>query len=65
MDFYGNKVLMLKKKEDSAWMLQYKEVLKTLHMFVQDTFTTTLRWNPQAASDDFAGALKNVMSGTP
>ena len=44
-DFYGNKVLMLKKPADTAWWMQYKELLKSLHMYVQENFTTGLRWN--------------------
>lgn len=50
-EFYGNKVLLMKIPEHSAWNNAFKAILKSLMPYVLINFSTGLQWKIKGQED--------------
>ncbi|EAS07370.2 adenylyl cyclase-associated protein (macronuclear) [Tetrahymena thermophila SB210] len=60
-EFYGNKILLMKVPEHTAWNNAFKAVLKSLLPYVLTNYSTGLLWNFQG-TDDYS-ELYSVLKG--
>ena len=44
IDFYGNKVLMLKQEKDTAWYKAYKDIAKAFKEFIVKNAHDIMEW---------------------